>query len=79
MRSQRDTDMYWICHFKYHFSKFTVLYPMPNKKAFTVVSCLKVFIEHIEVPDIVQYNNRKEFKRATLILLKNFGVKIING
>lgn len=79
MRSQRDGDMLWICHLKCHFSKFSVLYPMPNKKASTVAGCLETYITHVGIPDIVQCDNGTEFKGAALILLKNYGVKVING
>ena len=79
MRSQRDGNMCWICHLKCHFSKFSVLYAMPNKKALTVAKCLETYITHVRIPDIVQCNNGTEFKGAALILLKTYGVKVING
>lgn len=79
MRLQRDADMCWICHLKCYFSKFTVLYPMPNKKVSIVARCLETYIVHVGVSDIVQCDNRKKFKGAALILLKNYRVKVING
>lgn len=70
MRSQRDGDMCWIAHLKCHFSKFSVLYPMPNKKASIVAKCLKTFINHVGISDIFQCDNGSKFKGAALILLK---------
>lgn len=51
---------------------------MPNKKVSTVAACLKTYIKYVKVFDIMQCNNKKEFKGATLILLKNYRVKVIN-
>ena len=68
MRSQRDGDMCWICHLKCHFSKFSVLYAMPNKRASTVAGCLETYITHIRIPDIIQCDNGNQFKGAALIL-----------
>lgn len=79
MRSQRDKDTCWICHLKCHFSKFSALYAMPNKKASIVARCLETYITPVGIPDILQCNNSKEFKSAALILLKNYGDKVING
>ena len=78
MKSQCDANMCWIYHLKCHFSKFTVLYAMPNKKASTVVCFLETYIIHVGVFDIVQCDNRKEFKGVALILLKNYRIKVIN-
>ena len=68
MRSQRDADMCWICHLKCHFSKFTVLYLMSNKKASTVADCLGTYIAHVGVLDIVQCVKRLHslLKRGTM-------------
>ena len=52
---------------------------MPNKKASTVARCLEAYIVHVRILDIIQYDNSKEFKKAALILLKNYGIKVING
>ena len=79
MRSQRDGDFAWICHLKCHFSKFSVLYAMINKEASSVAKCLESYIMHFGVPDIIQCDNGREFKGAALILLKNHGIKVING
>lgn len=79
MRSQSNENMRWICHIKCHFSKFNVLYAMLNKRIFSMCKCLKCYINHVGISDIMQCDNGKEFKEAALMLLKNQGIKVING
>lgn len=62
MKSQRDGHMKWILHIKDHFSKYTTLYAMPNKKASTVAKYIYMFILHCGIPDILQCDNGTEFK-----------------
>ena len=53
MRLQQNGDMQLINHLKYHFSKFNVLYAMPNKKALSVAKCLECYIAHVGMQDIL--------------------------
>lgn len=62
MRSQQDSHIMWILHIKEHFSKYTTLYAMPNKKASTVAKYIYMFILHCGIPDIIHHNNGTEFK-----------------
>lgn len=41
--------------------------------------CLERYINHVGVPDIVQCDNCNDFKKAALILLKNYWVNVIIG
>lgn len=40
MRHQPDGQYKWICHFRDHFSKFSVLFPMKSKRAEEVAGCV---------------------------------------
>ena len=40
---------------------------------------IAIWIEQVEPPAILQCDNGREFKWVLLILLKRYGVKVING
>ena len=40
MRHQPDGQFKWICHFRDHYSKFSVLFPMKSKTAVEVANCV---------------------------------------
>ncbi len=79
MRSQQDGCMKWILHIKGHFSKYTTLYVMPNKKASTVAKYIYMFILHCGIPDIIQCDNATEFKSMMIVFVVQDDMKLING
>ena len=79
IRSQRDGHMKWILHIKDHFSKYTTLYALPNKKASTVAKYICMFILHCGIPDIIQCDNGTEFKGIIIVLIVQDDMKLING
>ncbi len=40
---------------------------------------INLFIWHLGVPGILQYDNRREFKGVLLLFLKKYNIKLING
>jgi hypothetical protein len=78
MRHEPSSQFKWILHIKDHFSKYTQLYPLKSKHAEPVAACFAQFVAAFLPPKIMQSNNRKEFKGALLILLRKFGIKIVN-
>jgi hypothetical protein len=79
MRHTPDGRYAWICHIKDHYSKFTQLYALESKHAEGIADCLVLFIQAFYPPKILQCDNGKEFKGAVLILLRKYGIKLING
>ena len=79
MRHIADRRFKWICHIKDHFSKFSALYAMKGKTASEVADCLENFLMFYGAPEITQMDNSKEFKGVCLMMLKRFGICIING
>lgn len=51
-----------ILYIKDYFSKYTILYTMPNKKASIVAKYIYIFILYFGILDIIQYNSRTKFK-----------------
>ena len=79
MRANPHANNLWILHLKDHFSKASFLYALPNKTAEGVAKCIGEWIGMFGVPKIIQCDNGTEFKGVLLILLKKYGVKILNG
>ena len=79
MRHIADGRFKWICHIKDHVSKFTALYATKSKQASEIADCLANYLMFCGEPEIAQLDNGKEFKSACLMMLKRFGVRIING
>ena len=79
MRANPHANKLWILHLKDHFSKASFLYALPNKTAEEVAKCMGQWIGMFGVPKIIQCDNGTEFKGVLLILLKKYGIKILNG
>jgi hypothetical protein len=79
MRHEPSGQYKWILHIKDHFSKYTQLYPLKNKHAGPIADCFAQFIAAFLPLKIMQADNGKEFKGALLILLRKYGIQVING
>jgi transposase InsO family protein len=79
MRHEPSGQFKWILHVKDHFSKYTQLYPLKSKHAEPIADAFALFIAAFLPPKIVQCDNGKEFKGALLILLRKYGIQVING
>ena len=79
MRLQRDGYIKWILHIKDHFSKYITLYAILNKKFSTVAKYIYMFILHFGILNIIQYDNRTEFKGMIIIVIVQDGMKLINS
>ena len=79
MRATPHNGNHWILHLKDHFSKASFLYPLPNKTAASVAQCVGQWLGVVGIPKIIQCDNGTEFKGVLLILLKQYGIKILNG
>jgi hypothetical protein len=69
----------WILHIKDHFSKFCMLFALHSKHAEPIAKCIAIFIEAFFPMEILQCDNGEEFKGALLILLRQYGIKIVHG
>ena len=78
-RHEPDGQYQWVLHIKDHFSKFSTLYAQKSKQAIEVRDHLAVWIGFFGVPKIIQSDNGREFKEVLETLLKEHGIKIING
>jgi len=79
MRHEPDGQFKWILHFIDHFSKFSCLAALKSKRAVEVADAIAIWVGQFEPPAILQCDNGREFKGVLLILLKRYGVKVING
>lgn len=79
MRHEPSGQFKWILHIKDHFSKYTQLYPLKSKHAEPIATAFALFIAAFLPPKIMQCDNGKEFKGALLILLRKYGIQIVNG
>lgn len=79
MRHEPSGQFKWILHIKDHFSKYTQLYPLKSKHAEPIAEAFAQFIAAFLPPKIIQADNGKEFKGALLILLRKYGIQIVNG
>jgi hypothetical protein len=78
MRHAPDGQFKWILHFIDHFSKFSCLAALKSKLAVEVADAIAIWVGQFEPPAILQCDNGREFKGVLLILLKRYGVKVIN-
>ena len=78
-RHEPSREYEWILHVKDHFSKLSIVYALTTKWASEVAFWISIFIWHYGMFNICQYDNGKEFKGACLILLKRYGIRVING
>jgi hypothetical protein len=79
MRHEPSGQFKWILHIKDHFSKYTQLYALKSKHSEPIADAFAQFIAAFLPPKIVQADNGKEFKGALLILLRKYGIQVING
>ena len=79
MRHEPSGQYKWILHIKDHFSKYTQLYPLKSKHAEPIADCFALFITAFLPPKIMQADNGKEFKGALLLLLRKYGIQVVNG
>jgi len=79
MRHEPDEQFKWILHFIDHFSKFSCLAGLKSKRAVEVADAIAICIGQFEPAAIFQCDNGREFQGVLLILLKRYGVKVING
>lgn len=79
MRATPHKENHWILHIKDHFSKYSFLYALCDKTAAGVAKCIAQWLGIVGIPHILQCDNGTEFKGVLLILLKKYGIKIING
>ncbi len=68
----------WILHLKDHFSRFSILYALTSKKASGITYYISLFIRHLGIPGILQYDNGKEFKGALVLFLKKHDIRLVN-
>ena len=69
----------WIAYLVCCMSKVRMLFALPNKEAATVAQVVNRWICIFGAMDILQSDNGSEFKEVCLELVKNFGVRVING
>jgi len=79
MRATPHNGYSWILHIKDHFSKFSFLYALHDKTPAGVAKCIAKWLGTVGISKIIQCDNGKEFKGGLLILLKKYGIKILNG
>jgi len=69
----------WVLHVKDHFSKYSLLFPLKSKHATPIADCIAQVIMCFGPSQILQADNGKEFKGALLILLRKWGIRVMNG
>jgi hypothetical protein len=79
MRHKPSGQFKWILYIKDHFSKYIQLYALKSKHAEPIAAAFAQFIAAFLPPKIMQCDNGKEFKGALLILLRKYGIQIVNG
>ena len=55
------------------------IYPLKSKHAEPIADCFALFIAAFLPPKIMQADNGKEFKGALLLLLRKYGIQVVNG
>jgi hypothetical protein len=78
-RHEPDGQYKWVLHIEDHFSKWTSLFALKSKSAAEVADAHAMFIGFFGHPEIIQCDNGREFKGVLLVLLKQYGIKVING
>ena len=78
MHATLHKSNHWIVHVKDHFSNASFLYALTDKTAADAAKCMAEWMGIVGIPKIIQYDNGKEFKGILLILLKQYGIKILN-
>jgi len=62
-----------------HFSKDTCLFTLKSKHAVEVADGIATLLSFFEPPKIMQRDNEREFKGVLLVLLKEYGIHVVNG
>lgn len=62
-----------------YFSKYSFLYPLPGKTATEAATCIAQWLGIFGIIRTLHCDNVAEFKGVLFILLKKYGIKIING
>ncbi|RFU30752.1 hypothetical protein B7463_g5574, partial [Scytalidium lignicola] len=78
MRHEPSSQYKWILHIKDHFGKYSQLYTLKSKESKPIAQAFAQFIMAFLPLKIVQCDNSKEFKGAFFILLRKYGIRIIN-
>jgi len=79
MRHEPDGQYKWILHVVDHFSKYTCLFALKSKRAVEVADEIATLLSFFEPPKIMQCDNGREFKGVLLVLLKEYGIRVVNG
>ena len=79
MRIKPDGEHVWILHLKDHFSKFSMIYALTNKRASEIIYYISLFTRPLGIPGILQCDNGREFKGALLLFLKKHNIRLFNG
>jgi len=79
MRATPNKGNHWILHIKDHLHKYSFLNALLDKTAARVANCNAQWLGIVGIPGILQCNKGVGFKGILLILLKKYGIKIING
>ena len=74
-----NSEYVWILHLKDHFPKFSILYALKSKKALEIAYYIGLFVRHLVVLEILQYNDGRVFKGALLVFFKTHNIKLIDG
>ncbi len=74
-----DGEYVWFLHVKVQFSKFSMLHSLTSKKTSEITFYINLFVWHLDVLDILQYDNGREFKGALLLFFKMHNIPLING
>ena len=74
-----DGEYKWILHIVDHFSKFSSSFALRSKHAVEVSEKLALWISLFGPPYILQCDNGTEYKDTVLLLLKKYGIKVLNG
>lgn len=78
MRHEPSGQFKWILHIKDYFLKYSQLYSLKTSMQSQLQKRLINLLLH-SYPKIMQADNGKEFKGAISILLRKYGIQLVNG
>ncbi len=73
-----DGKHVWILHLKDHFSQIRMLYALTSKRASEITYYISLLVCHLRILGILKCDNRREFKRALLLFLIKFNIRLVN-
>lgn len=79
MHTKPYSKYVWILHLKDHFSKFSIFYALESKIALEIAYFIELFVCHLGISEILQYDISQELKGALLVFLKKYHIRLING